>query len=214
MPDMFTFVKHKNLKQRLKSFVGDLRKWHFSFLTAYDFMTSLLSSQSGQLSFAQMDVAHVFKYESLQSEYRDMLHDGEERFCVDESDHFVLREDVGDAEWAAMRMSLGVERAWLERRELREWMGLPTEVAYAEVAQLERMDVLYVYDAMDYDVYSKLVEFYWQDFVCFDYAADYRSDVLQPLVLYQEEFAGFPVKNRTKTNWDRILEYWHSKHPE
>ena len=119
-----------------------------------------------------MDVAHVFKFESL--------HDVDERFCVDESDHFVFREGVGDEEWEGMMMSLGVERARLERRDFSEWLGLPTEVA-----ELERMDVLYVYDAMDYDVYSKLVAYYWQDFVCFDYAADYRSDVLQPLMLYQ-----------------------------
>ena len=169
-----------DLKRRLKRFVDDLRKYHYAMLTAFPFMTELCS-QSGQLSFAQSDVDHIFKYESLRSEYENILNDPADRFCVDESDHFAFREDIEDREWDELLLNLGVNREDLMDKAFREYMGLPVSVGdgtFEDITDLERMDALYVYDAMDYDVYSKLVEYYWQDFVCFDYAADYKHDVL------------------------------------
>merc|ERR1719162_687053 len=80
---------------------------------------------SGQLSFAQSDLTHILKAESL----RRAMGDANERFCASESEHFEFAENVSAAEWEAFEMSLGVERAWLERREFREWMGLSIEVA-------------------------------------------------------------------------------------
>merc|ERR1712157_331873 len=150
----------------------------------------------------------------IRKEYRNILLDDEEdRFCIDESDHFVFHEHVGDETWDHWLFNLGVDREALPLmdKEFRQWMGLQIEIDDEMEEELERMDILYVYDAMDYEIYSKLVEYYWQDFVCFDYKADYKHDVLDYLTANQEKYKGFPVKNRTKTNWDLIVEFYYSK---
>ena len=103
----------------------------------------------------------------------------------------------------------------MEDNEFRKWLGLPTEcdgVSCVELEYLVEMDILYLFDAMDYEVYSDLLEFYAADFVCFDYTGNYHNDVLAPLISQQELYSGFPIKNRTKTTWDLILEYHRSKH--
>merc|ERR1712013_919188 len=144
-------------------------------------------------------MGHILKMESLRTELENA-----DRFCMD-----FAHSDL-DLEWDALSMGLGVDIAWFARAEFGELMGLPKSVNVLSAHEA----VLFVMDAMDYEAYSKVVDFYWQDFVCFDYAADYMRDVLQPLITYQDQFEGFPVKNRTKTNWDRIIEYWDSKHAQ
>merc|ERR1712154_556788 len=133
----------------------------------------------------------------------------------DESDHFVFDETINSDKWDDMLFNYGINKEYLMEQEFREWIGLKVKLNensnYNDIEDLERMDILYIYDAMDYEIYSKIVEYYWQDFVCFDYAAHYKHDVLDYLTKFQDEYPGFPVKNRTKTNWDSILEYYYLK---
>ena len=216
-PDFFyelTFYKISgDLGGRLKAFVNDLRKYHHQFVELFPFM-SVLRTQSGQLSFSQIDIDHIFKYEFIEQEYFNILSDPNDQFCIDESDDFVFNDDLSsdDERW---RHSFGVNKNDLLDVKFREWMGLKIKLTesrrFEEIDDLVKMDILYVYDAINYEVYSKIVEYYWQDFVCFDYAADYKRDVLDYLTAFQQKYDGFPVKNRTKTNWDLILDFYYSK---
>eukprot|EP01083_Nonionella_stella_P093125 260838_1 len=205
----------RDLKGRFKAFINDLRKYRYAFLWSFPSIMNALISQTGLLSFSQNDIDHIFKYESIQKEYENILTDPNDEFCVDESDHFVFSKDIDEDAWDDMLLDFGINKQDLMDEGFRTWMGLKVKLdeehSYKDVEDLVRMDMLYVYDVMDYELYSKIVEYYWQDFVCFDYAADYKHDVLDYLTAFQDAYPGFNVINRTKTNWDSILEYYYSK---
>ena len=222
-PEIFeqvSFYKIKgDLKRRLKAFINDLRKYHFVFISLFPWM-NILSSQSGQLSFSQNDINHIFKYEYIQKEYKNILNDPNDQFCIDESDHFEFNDDINDSQWGEILNNYGINEgdfAYLNDQDFREWIGLKVELrerqTFDDIEGLERMDILYIYDAMDYEIYSKIVEYYWQDFVCFDYKAHYKHDVLDHLIKEQGNYPGFPVKNRTETNWDKIVKYYYERRP-
>ena len=216
--DDLSFYKIRgNLKNRLKAFVNDLRKYRYLFVNLFKWM-NILSTQSGQLSFSQNDIDHIFKYEYIKKEYKNILTDPNDQFCIDESDHFIFNDNINDNEW---NDNLLINNEYLYDKDFRQLMGLKIKlksndgnidgIMFNDIDDLEKMDILYIYDAMDYEIYSKIVEYYWQDFVCFDYAAHYKHDVLDKLSLSQTKYPGFPIKNRTETNWDKILNYYYSK---
>ena len=201
-----------DLKGRLRAFVKDLRKFHYALISAEPAF-SAMTTQTAQLSLSQIDIHHVLKYEELEEDYADIVSDDGNRFCIDGKEH--LKLDIDDIRWTEWQQTLGLRKEDLKNDAFRKWLGLPTEcgdLACSEIEDLVEMDILYIFDAMDYEVYSDLLDFYAADFVCFDYTGNYHNDVLTPLISRQELYPGFPIKNRTKTTWDLILEYHGSKH--
>ena len=166
----FTFWETKGEPERFRAFVDDMSRYQYQFMTSHSAL-SHLSTQSGLLGISQIDnIQFIGKLSNLDdhlsilqkecpksaqlSQMNDLLHNIA-------SDMFgIAKHDSLPSEYRTIMSLPAIDESNPSDR------GIPT--------------LLPAFKAMNYDTWHKIVDYYWQDFVCFNYQVDYS--LVQKLV--------------------------------
>lgn len=163
----FSFWNTKGEPQRFRAFVDDMSRYHYRFMKSHSAL-SHLSSQAGLLGMAQIDTINFIGRLSKKVEHLAMLH----KHCPSSVDLSQLSQLLTTIDSGKMDNNIfGVAKDDSLTIDYRSMMSLPDDGI---------PDLLPAFNAMNYDTWHKIVDYFWQDFVCFDYKADYS--VVQKIV--------------------------------
>ena len=170
---LFNWFNVEGEPQRFVQFVDDLIEFGYKFVVTSPL--EHLMTQTGILSIAQNDIHFVGRLNKLQDHWGRLY-----EFCDNE-----MVKPYPDKQFSRMK-NYGIK-------------GIDEHPIYAKMMGLEdyeKDDVLPAYKVVadSYDLYSKIVQYYKQDFICFGFEIDYQ---------------GFRKKIYQK--WDEMLERKRSR---